>query len=128
MGYVKRYPYNPDQGDMTYMVVNTYYEGVEGTYLFEIQAPVTEEAPAAAEGEAAAPSTDTADDTVLTIGTKNDEVKRLQRKLIDLGLLSGQPDGHFGNYTAGAVKEMQRKFGMEETGIADKAFLDKLYS
>ena len=123
----KRYPYNADQGDMTYMVVNTYYEGVEGTYLFEIQAPVTEEAPAATEGEAAASSA-VSDDTVLTIGSKNDDVKRLQRKLIDLGLLSGQPDGHFGNYTAAAVKEMQRRYGMEQTGIADKAFLDKLYS
>ena len=123
----KRYPYNADQGDMTYMVVNTYYEGVEGTYLFEIQAPVTEEAPAATEGEATASSA-VSDDTVLTIGSKNDDVKRLQRKLIDLGLLSGQPDGHFGNYTAAAVKEMQRRYGMEQTGIADKAFLDKLYS
>ena len=56
------------------------------------------------------------------------QTKRLQRKLIDLGLLSGQPDGHFGNYTATAVKEMQRRYGMEQTGIADKAFLDKLYS
>ena len=120
----KRYPYNADQGDMTYMVVNTYYEGVEGTYLFEIQAPVAEET-TAAEGEASASITD---DTVLTVGTKSDEVKRLQRALIDKGLLSGQPDGHFGNYTAAAVKEMQRRFGMEQTGIADKAFLDKLYS
>ena len=120
----KRYPYNADQGDMTYMVVNTYYEGVEGTYLFEIQAPVTEET-VAAEAEATASASD---DTVLTVGVKSDEVKRLQRALIDKGLLSGQPDGHFGNYTAAAVKEMQRRYGMEQTGIADKAFLDKLYS
>ena len=62
------------------------------------------------------------------MGTKSDEVKRLQRALIDKGLLSGQPDGHYGNYTANAVKEMQRRFGMEQTGVADQAFLDKLYS
>lgn len=122
----KRYPYNADQGDMTYMVVNTYYEGVEGTYLFEIQAPAAAET-TAVEGEATASSA-ASDDTVLTVGTKNDEVKRLQRVLIDKGLLSGEPDGHYGNYTAAAVKEMQRKFGMEQTGIADKAFLDKIYS
>ena len=124
----KRYPYNADQGDMTYMVVNTYVDGVEGTYLFEILAPEAE-APVAAEGEGEAAASSSVDsDTVLTVGTKGSEVKRLQRALIDLGLLSGEPDGHFGNYTASAVKEMQRRYGMEQTGIADKAFLDKLYS
>ena len=57
-----------------------------------------------------------------------DDVTKLQSKLIEMGLLSGQPDGKFGNYTAGAVKEMQRRYGMEQTGIADQAFLDKLYN
>lgn len=126
----KRYPYNADQGDMTYMVVNTYNDGVEGTYLFEILAPEVEEVEetetAGSESEAAASTGD--GEVVLTVGTKSEEVKRLQRALIDLGLLSGQPDGHYGNYTAAAVKEMQRRYGMEETGIADQAFLDKLYS
>ncbi|MBP3411085.1 MAG: peptidoglycan-binding protein [Clostridia bacterium] len=123
----KRYPYNADQGHMTYMVVNTYNDGVEGTYLFEIQAPVAE-APAAATEAEAGTSSSVSDDTALTVGTKGDAVKRLQAALIDKGLLSGQPDGHYGNYTAAAVKEMQRRFGMEQTGVADKAFLDKLYS
>ena len=58
---------------------------------------------------------------------KGEEVKKLQRVLIDNKLLSGEPDGQFGKYTAEAVKEMQRKFGMEATGVADQAFLDKLY-
>lgn len=121
----KRYPYNADQGDMTYMVVNTYNDGVVDTYLFEIQAPEAEET---SNADASASSAGVSDGTSLTVGSKGDEVKRLQRVLIDKGLLSGEPDGHFGNYTAAAVKEMQRKFGMEETGIADKTFLDKLYS
>ena len=47
--------------------------------------------------------------------------------MIDNKLLTGEPDGHFGKYTAEAVKEMQRRFGMEATGVADQAFLDKLY-
>lgn len=115
----KRYPYNADQGDMTYMVVNTYNDGVEGVYLFEILAPAPAETPA--------PTADIPEGG-LTIGSKGEEVKKLQRVLIDNGLLTGEPDGHFGNYTAGAVKEMQRRFGMEQTGIADQAFLDKLYS
>lgn len=115
----KRYPYNADQGDMTYMLVNTYNDGVEGVYLFEILAPAPAETPA--------PTADIPEGG-LTVGSKGEEVKKLQRVLIDNGLLTGEPDGHFGNYTAGAVKEMQRRFGMEQTGVADQAFLDKLYS
>lgn len=112
----KRYPYNAEQGDMQYMVVNSYVNGVEYTHRFEIIAPPDAE-----------PTATPASMAELTVGTKGDEVKKLQAKLIDLGLLSGQPDGHFGNYTASAVKEMQRRFGMEETGVADQAFLNKLY-
>lgn len=124
----KRYPYNAEQGDMVYMVVNSYVNGVEYTHLFEIIAPEPEETAAPEGGETTA-SSDSASTSgeVLTIGVKSDEVKKLQAKLIELGLLSGQPDGHFGKYTASAVQEMQRRFGMEETGIADQAFLNKLY-
>ena len=123
----KRYPYNADQGDMVYMVVTTYNEGVETVYWFEILAPegaAPTAAPAAAEtgAESAAPT-----GTTLTVGSKGEDVRKLQAVLIELGLLSGEPDGHFGNYTAGAVKEMQRRYGMEQTGIADQAFLDRLY-
>lgn len=117
----KRYPYNPDQGDMTYMVVNTYVDGVQYAYCFEIQPP---------EGEAGASeeTASTGSGESLTVGSKGDEVKKLQRVLIDNKLLSGEPDGHFGNYTAEAVKEMQRRFDMEPTGVADQAFLDRLYA
>ena len=132
----KRYPYNADQGDMTYMVVTAYNDGAETTYWFEIQAP--EEAAPTAEtatesgSETASTGVSTSapaqsEGTALTIGSKGDEVKKLQAKLIELGLLSGSPDGQFGKYTAGAVKIMQEKFGMEQTGIADAAFLEKLY-
>ena len=114
----KRYPYNADQGDMIYMVVTTYMDGVEQPYLFEVLSPEAMATPA----PLVVPSES------LTIGSKGDDVRVLQRVLIDKGLLSGEPDGHFGNYTAGAVKEMQRRFGMEQTGIADPAFLEKLYS
>ena len=95
--------------------------------LFEIQAPVTEETAATESTSETAAAATVSSDTVLTVGTKSDEVKRLQRVLIDKGLLSGQPDGHFGKYTATAVMEMQRRFGMEQNGIADQAFLNRLY-
>ena len=126
----KRYPYNADQGDMSYMVVVAYDEGVAHTYCFEILAPEVEEEPAPDEEAPAAEETEPeteAEGESLTIGSKGDAVKKLQRVLIDNKLLTGEPDGHFGKYTAEAVKEMQRKFGMEATGIADQAFLDRLY-
>lgn len=130
----KRYPYNADQGDMSYMVVHTYMDGVETAHCFEILQPEAEtpvdagedSAEAASEGSESASGTST--EEALTIGSKGDAVKKLQRVLIDNKLLSGEPDGHFGKYTAEAVKEMQRKFGMEATGVADQAFLDKLYA
>ena len=109
----KRYPYSVEQGDMQYMVVNSYVDGVEYTHWFEIIAPE----PTAEELEASA----------LTIGSSGEEVKRLQQKLIELKLLSGTPDGKFGSYTAEAVKIMQGRYGMEKTGKADAKFLERLY-
>lgn len=64
----------------------------------------------------------------LTIGSRSEEVRKLQEKLIELGLLQGQPDGRYGKYTANAVMVMQKEFGMEQTGIATASFLERLYS
>ena len=109
----KRYVYNTENGDMSYMVVTVYNDGEPTTYLFELIPPEGEETSSVGEG--------------LTIGSSGDEVVRLQTKLIELKVLSGSPDGKFGKYTAEAVRTMQKRFGMEVTGIADQAFLDRLY-
>ena len=131
----KRYPYSAEQGDMAYMVVTAYVNGEEKVYWFDITAPEPEPTAEPAEGEAVSTesegSTETAstgDGTALTVGSKGEEVTRLQRALIKLGLLKGSPDGKFGNYTAEAVKILQGRYGMEKTGIADQAFLDRLYA
>ena len=133
----KRYDYNADQGDMVYMVVTTYNDGKAATYWFEIQGP-EEEPVAEAETETTAPAetattTETSDSGIdpniwLTVGSRGEEVKKLQAKLIELGLLTGSPDGQYGKYTASAVQIMQKKFGMEQTGVATASFLEKLYS
>ena len=139
----KRYDYNADQGDMVYMVVTTYNDGKAASYWFEIQGP-EEEPVAEAETQTTettettqtaetASSTETTSDsgidpnTWLTIGSRGEEVKKLQAKLIELGLLTGSPDGQYGKYTASAVQIMQKKFGMEQTGVATASFLKKLY-
>ena len=66
------------------------------------------------------------DDVVLNPlkkGDKNDEVKKMQTMLIEMGFLSGTPDGDFGNKTEAAVIAYQTALGIEATGIADEATL-----
>lgn len=59
-------------------------------------------------------------------GNKNDEVKEMQQKLIDLGLLTGTADGAFGKKTEAAVKKLQKYWGVRQTGRADDEFLMEL--
>ena len=65
---------------------------------------------------------------MLENGSRGDDVVKLQQALIEKGVLNGAADGIFGNMTAAAVSAMQEQFGMEQTGIADQAFLDQLYA
>ena len=131
----KRYPYSAEQGDMVYMAVTTYNDGEPTTYWFEVLAPEPEptvkpedadENSSDEEGDAAESASN--EGVRLTVGSRGDDVTKLQRALIKLGLLKGVPDGVFGNYTAEAVKTMQGRYGMEKTGVADQAFLDRLYA
>jgi len=57
--------------------------------------------------------------STLRRGDRNDEVKALQQKLIDLGFLTGKADGDYGRKTADAVSAFQRSVGLAETGEAD---------
>ena len=59
-------------------------------------------------------------------GSKGDEVKDLQQKMIDLGVLNDKADGAFGKKTEAAVNELQQYWGKETTGTADEAFLNDL--
>lgn len=118
----KRYPYSAEQGNMVYMVVTAYNDGVPTPYWFEILKPEPEATPEPAIDEAEE------EGISLTVGSRGDDVVKLQQALINLGLLQGVPDGKFGNYTAEAVKTMQGRYGMKATGVADQEFLDRLYA
>jgi len=52
-------------------------------------------------------------------GSKGDEVKALQQRLIELNYLSGSTDGDYGGKTASAVELFQCTAGLTATGIAD---------
>ena len=52
-------------------------------------------------------------------GSKGDDVKALQQRLIELNYLSGSADGDYGGKTASAVELFQSAVGLTATGIAD---------
>lgn len=66
--------------------------------------------------------------TVLQKGDKNDTVKELQIRLIELNYLSGGADGDFGGKTEAAVKMFQKDSALEATGIADAQMQEKLFA
>lgn len=64
------------------------------------------------------------DDVVLSTlqkGDSGDGVLAVQQKLVELGYLSGTPDGNFGKKTVEAISKYQTDMGIEATGIADEA-------
>ena len=60
-------------------------------------------------------------------GSEGSEVKRLQKRLIDLGYLSGSADGKFGSATESALIEFQKNNGLEADGKAGTKTQNKLY-
>ena len=128
----KRYSENP-QIDPVSLMVTYYVDGQMKEVYFSLREPVAEEEPVAegepSEGEPAEtePAADPAGESY-TIGSSGEGVIKLQEKLIQLGYLSGNPDGEFGKWTAAAVEQAQKDFGLDATGVADAAFLAVLYS
>ncbi len=66
--------------------------------------------------------------TTLSKGDKSDEVLEMQNRLYMLGFLLDDRDGAFGKNTQTAVKMFQQAAGLEVTGIADSATLQRLYA
>lgn len=62
----------------------------------------------------------------LSYGSRGEDVRQLQRMLIDLGFLDDAADGIFGKKTQAAVKAIQRYWGIEETGAADEGVINDL--
>lgn len=70
---------------------------------------------------------DTIEYRTLAKGSKGDDVKKLQAKLIELGYLTGSADGIFGNMSKEAVMAYQQAMGLEATGEADAEMQKVLY-
>ena len=61
-------------------------------------------------------------------GMSGDAVKSMQARLVELGYLSGTPDGIFGTSTAEAVYYFQKNNGLVRDSIAGEDTLKKLFS
>jgi len=59
---------------------------------------------------------------------ENDKVYELQTRLSELGYLTADYNGFYGDNTVEAVKEFQKDNSLEETGIADGITQNKLYA
>lgn len=73
----------------------------------------------------ASSNTSSAQNGVIKLGDKNNNVVALQKKLNSLGYAL-TADGDFGQATFNAVVSFQKKYGLTADGIAGKATLDKL--
>ena len=66
--------------------------------------------------------------TTLKQGDKNDDVKAMQTRLIQLGYLTGKADGIFGAQTKAAVQAFQTKISYAADGTAGPQTLAALYA
>ena len=64
----------------------------------------------------------------LAYGSTGEDVFRLQRRLIELGYLSGDADGQYGRATQTAVSLFESYHGRTSTGVATSALQQYLYS
>ena len=64
----------------------------------------------------------------LAKGDTGDAVKKVQKRLIALGYLSGNADGCYGNMTMDAVKAFQQNNGLKITGSVNSTTLSRLNS
>ena len=57
-------------------------------------------------------------ETLSKLGSRGDEVRRIQKKLKELGFYSGNVDGIYGSATKKAVTEFQKSCGITADGVA----------
>ena len=81
---------------------------------------------ATAEPQSATATAAPANNDVLKVGSKGNDVKSLQQKLIELGYLSGSADGVYGNKTAAAVRAYQKAQKLTADGVAGSKTLASL--
>ena len=94
-------------------------------------APFATEVPTATPSPTPAPTPQMTPDsryTTLRFNDRGDDVRRLQKRLIELGYMpKGSADGAYGYQTYNAVRDFQRANGLDADGVAGPATLTQLY-
>ena len=62
-----------------------------------------------------------------TLGDEADEIATIQTALKQLKLYSGEITGHYGSKTQAAVKAFQKKYALNDDGIAGEDTIKALY-
>ena len=75
-----------------------------------------------------APAADATDSKTLQVGSTGEAVKTLQKRLIELGYMTGSADGTFGSATKAAVKLFQKQVGLTVDGVAGESTQKALYA
>lgn len=102
-------------------------DGIAGATT--IKALNSSSAPKASASATAAPtSSASATYTTLKQGSNGEAVKKLQKRLIELGYLTGSADGDYGRATTDAVKAFQKQAGLTADGIAGASTQKAVYS
>lgn len=72
--------------------------------------------------------TPTEEPILLQKGSKGEDVRNVQLRLIELGYLKGVADGDYGNQTKAAVEAFQKASSLEVTGIITNIDMAKLFA
>ena len=129
---------------LTYMTVLTALSVQEGPLPQEVPTPtappagaIVTEVPYQTEAPTATPSptpgavptiTPSAKYETLRFNDRGNEVRKLQKRLIELGYMpAGSADGAYGYQTYNAVREFQKVNGLDDDGVAGPATLTNLY-
>ena len=64
----------------------------------------------------------------LKLEDENNNVMALQKRLDDLGYMTVEPTGYFGELTVSAIKDFEKTNGLTETGKADFETMTKIFS
>ena len=64
----------------------------------------------------------------MRMGMEGENVKKLQKRLIELGWLDSEVTGFYGEKTAIAVQKFQRAVKLSDDGVAGRITLEKLYA
>ena len=104
-------------------------DGIAGaTTIKALNSSSAPKASASASATAAPTSSATATYTTLKQGSNGEAVKKLQKRLIELGYLTGSADGDYGRATTDAVKAFQKQAGLTADGIAGASTQKAVYS